>query len=199
VTLLALGRDPTATLDLGRSLASRPEVDRCTVHVVEGAPDRSPFTSLLRVDGEAVAPDTIRGVADVGLYRAHERHVKERPVEWAVGSASPGIAAVYGTRRHPSLDRAGYDQHWRDVHGPLAVRHHVGMWDYWQCVLDDDLLPGSVDYDGVAIVQFPSMTDLEERFFDGPEGRAVIQADAASFTDLGTLDRVLMIEHILKG
>jgi hypothetical protein len=73
------------------------------------------------------------------------------------------------------------------------------MWDYWQCVLDDDLLPGSVDYDGVAIVQFPTTTDLEERFFDGPEGRAVIQADAASFTDLGTLDRVLMVEHILKG
>jgi uncharacterized protein (TIGR02118 family) len=199
VTLLALGHDPAATLALGLDLAARADVERCTVHVLEGSADDAPFAAVLRVDGPSLSADLVRPAADVGLYRAHERHVKQRDVTWPLGTPSPGVAAVYATRRHPSLDRGGYDRHWGDVHGPPAVRHHVGMWDYWQCVLDDDLLPGSPDFDGIAIVQFASLADLQERFFDGPEGRAVIEADAASFTDLSVLVRLLMVEHVLEG
>jgi uncharacterized protein (TIGR02118 family) len=205
-SVLALSSDPAATLALGRLLAERADVARCTVHVADDdhATAAPPFTGVLRLDGaaavlDALASGAVRDVADVGVYRSRERHVKVRPVTWPAGAPSPGVGAVFATRRHPDLDHAQYDEHWRDVHAPLAVRHHVGMWDYWQCVLDEALAPGSPDYDGVAIVQFPSLVDLEERFFDGPEGRAIIQADAASFVDLAVLERVLMTEHILKS
>jgi len=191
--LVALGRDPTAALALAGRLAADGTCRHLVVHVSDDP--GQPYASVLRVDA-GTSPATVRPVADIALFRAHERHVKGRAVVWPLGTASPGIACVYGTRRHPSLDRAAYDAHWRDVHGPLAVRHHIGMCDYWQCAIDERLSGDGPDYDGIAVVQFPSPEDLAERFFDGPEGRDAIQRDAASFTDLATLDRVLMTEYV---
>jgi len=195
--IAALGRDPDAALRLGRRLAEQPDVQRCTVHVAL-EPDGAAFASVLRIAGLSLRPDALDEVGEVGTYRIGERHLKARPVTWSGDGPSPGVTALYGTRRHPALDRAAYDQHWREVHAPLALRHHVGMDDYWQCPILEALRPGSADYDGIAIVHFPSLQALEEQFFDGPEGRDIIVRDAASFTDLTANDRVLMTEHVLR-
>jgi uncharacterized protein (TIGR02118 family) len=197
VIIAALGRDPDAALDLGRRLAADPGVRACTVHVALEPADAA-FATLLRVEGADPEAAALPGVGGIGRYRIEERHVKARPLTWPAGSASPGVAAVYGVRRHPSLDRAGYDAHWRDVHAPLALRHHVGMDDYWQCAIIESLRPEGPDYDGIAIVQFPSQQAFEEQFFDSRAGRDVIVADASSFTDLAGSDRVLMTEYVLS-
>ena len=87
-----------------------------------------------------------------------------------------------------------FHRYWRDSHGPVALRHHLGMWDYDQL----SVMGGDLALDGIAVVGFPSASDARDRFFDTAEGAEVVRADAASFTDGATLGRRLTIEHVLK-
>lgn len=203
---LGLGSDTSAALDAGRALA-RVGADLGLVHVMvhlaeaPASGEANAFAAVLRADGPDAACDEARRliepIADIGCYTMRERHVKVRAVTWPLGGPSPGVCAMFGVRRHRDLDPKSFDTHWRDVHGPLAVRHHVGMWDYWQCTVEAAISEDSPDFDGFAIVQFPTRQDLHERFFDDDAGRAAISRDAASFVDTSTLVRVLMTEYVL--
>ena len=83
---------------------------------------------------------------------------------------------LFGTRR--SLGRDAALEHWRDVHAPLARKHHVGMCRYVQHVVVD----GPDDrIDAIAELHFASQQDLDDRFYDSDDGRASIAADVATF------------------
>ena len=84
--------------------------------------------------------------------------------------------------RRPDLTHEQADAHWRDVHAPLALRHHPGMWHYLQ-VSVDEVVAGPA-YDGIALCGFPSEQERRERFFGGPEDRDIISADVAKFADV---------------
>ena len=192
--ILALSSDADATLAQGRQLAAQ-GAGHCVVHVAID-PAGAAHRACLRAD--VADPAAVAGVADGGLYEIRERHVRRRRVDWPTGTVSPGVAAVYTTRRRAGLSHAEYDRHWSEVHGPLALEHHVGMCDYWQCAIEAPLTDGSPDFDGLAIVTFPSAWSLEHEFYGGPESRRIIGRDAASFTDLERLARVHMQEWILS-
>jgi hypothetical protein len=106
----------------------------------------------------------------------------------------PGAIRMYvffGGRR--SLTRDAVLAHWRDVHAPLALRHHPGMWHYHQISIAG-VLAGPA-YDGIALCAFPSEQDMAERFFGGFEDQAIIAADVARFADVERSPRrVRMIE-----
>ena len=83
--------------------------------------------------------------------------------------------------------------HWRDVHAPLALRHHPGLWHYHQ-VSVDAVLDGP-ELDGFALCAFASEQERKERFFGGPDDRAIIEKDVACFADLAHSPRpVRMVE-----
>ncbi len=96
--------------------------------------------------------------------------------------------------RHPDLTRAEADSYWRDGHAPLALKIHVGMTSYDQFgVLHRLAGPAdSLSYDGFAFCRFDSMTDLHERFYDGPEGVKAIAEDVAKFADTKRSPRRLL-------
>ena len=77
-----------------------------------------------------------------------------------------------------SLGREAALAHWRDVHAPLALQHHVGMCRYVQHVVVDGTDPRVA---AIAELHFASPTDLSERFYGSDEGRQAIAADVASF------------------
>jgi uncharacterized protein (TIGR02118 family) len=82
----------------------------------------------------------------------------------------------FGRRR--SLSHDEFNAHWRDVHAPLALRHHVGVCRYVQ----HEVLGGTDDrVDGIAELHFATADDLAERFYDSDDGRRAIAADVASF------------------
>jgi uncharacterized protein (TIGR02118 family) len=129
----------------------------------------------------------LENVADIGLYEVHVRPMRHQRRFWPDGGASPGVTAAFGMVRRPDLTHEQADAHWRDVHAPLALRHHPGMWHYHQ-VSVDAVLDGPV-YDGIALCAFASEQELAERFFGGPEDQAVIRADVATFADPTTSPR----------
>jgi uncharacterized protein (TIGR02118 family) len=137
-------------------------------------------------------------VADQGLFAAEFRRVKAHPVTWAVGEQTPGIGMLFAAHRRPDLTHEQYDTHWRDRHAPLALKHHVGMWDYVQCSFEGPLTTTSPDYDGLAICKFATLEDYKERFFDSDEGRAVIGADVRRFSDVGASPTMRMTETVLR-
>ena len=159
-----------------------------------------PFVAVVRVAGDVdVLAPKLAGVAATGLYAAHFRRVRDYPRDWADGAETPGLTATFALVRRADLSHEQADGHWRDNHAPLALKHHVGMWGYTQCSIDRILTPGSAAFDGVALCQFASLSDLKERFFDGPEGVKAIREDVAKMADTSASPSLRTVERILKS
>jgi hypothetical protein len=139
---------------------------------------------------EAMAPS-----ADVGLHRTASRRLIRHRRTWGLGEPTPGITLLYFTRARPGLSSDDYHRQWERSHGPKALRHHLGMWDYTQVSATQALHGAGVD--GFAVTLWARPEELADRFTDGPTGTAVIQEDARQFTDLADLERHLMDERVL--
>jgi uncharacterized protein (TIGR02118 family) len=157
-----------------------------------------PWLGVVRAVGDpAELSGPLQGVATTGLYEAEFRHVRAYPRNWAAGSQTPGLGLLFAVVRRADLSHEQFDEHWRDRHAPLALRHHVGMWDYVQCSFVRPLAAESAELDGMAVCQFASREDLKERFYDGPEGRAAIEADVRRMSDVARSPAMRMVERIL--
>jgi len=100
----------------------------------------------------------------------------------------PKLLFFFGGRRSLSHDEV--IAHWRHVHGPLALHHHVGMSRYVQ----HEVLEGSDDrVDAIAELHFANAQDLAERFYDSDDGRRAIAADIASFA--GRYSETFLVER----
>ncbi len=154
----------------------------------DGDDDRRPYSGLVRVATDRIEP--LAEVADVGLYTAFARTIKAPS-----GPASPTrVIGSFGLVHHPDLTRAESDRHWRDVHGPLALRSHSAMCDYTQVSIV--AVHAGLAIDGIALCAFDSRDDLRHRFFDDDAARAAIEADVATFADLRRSPRrVVLIEN----
>ena len=166
----ALGTTSTGAIEAARSISG--------VALVAADGQRTPAFTTLVIGTDRAALDR---VADVGLYRVEVRPMRHQRRTWPAGSATPGVTAVFPMLRRPGLTHDQADAHWRDVHAPLALRHHPGMWHYHQIAVDE-VLAGPA-YDGIALCAFASEQDMAERFFGGQEDRDIITADVATFAD----------------
>ena len=100
---------------------------------------------------------------------------------WPDGEFAPGVKMVSFMERAEGLTHEQFARHWTERHTPLAVRHHVGLWNYTQSVVRRAYTPGGNAIDGIAELHFRSREDFADRFFDSDEGRAVIMADVKRF------------------
>lgn len=206
--VVAVCADPEAALVAARAVADAGIAERLAVHVPKPGVEAA---SVVRAVGDQDALLTALGEAltaagadgDMTLARTASRWFRRHRRIWEPGTATPGVGTVYWCRRRPELSPAEYHHAWTTSHGPLALEHHMGMWDYDQVSITGVVsASGAVgaafgDVDGVAVVQWPADEDLADRFFDGPEGAEAIRADASSFTDLAHTDRHLMTEIVL--
>ena len=198
------------------ALAAEPVVS-CTVNLAEndqGLYAREP-------DAQGLVPNCDALIA-LGLTRAHDiddvpardaLHAVARRVEiWRVdphrviaaeragpdGEASPGVKMVSFMRRAEAMSHEQFVRHWTENHGPLAQRHHIGLWNYTQNVVRRALTPGGDAIDGVAELHFRTRADFENKFFDSDEGRAVILADVKRFMMPPSKETAVMRELPLR-
>ena len=201
--LVALCRDRSEAVAAAQRLAAAAQrlgttpTTGVTLHTaVEG--HTGDWLAVIRATGDPEdLADGLAGVSVVGVYETTFRQVKAHERTWAVGEATPGAGRLFAIVAHPRLTHAEFDAHWRDVHAPLALQHHSAMWDYVQCSFDRPATAGSAPFDGMAVCKFPTLEDLKERFFDGPEAREVIGADVARFTDVERSPAMRMTELVL--
>src|SRR4051812_29525158 len=162
-----------------------PAVETCSVSVAEA--DQGIYT--VPPDDRGVVPNCDVLIA-LGLERAHDlddiperdalyalaREVKvwrvdtRCPVQFdesfADGQDIPGIKLVSFMRRAEGLTHEQFVRHWNENHGPLAVKHHIGLWNYRQNAVRRAYTPGGADVDGVAELHFRSRADFDTKFFD---------------------------------
>ncbi len=180
---VVLGDNPDAAREVARAVGG--------IAYVDDRPEaRSlPFRSLVRAVTDR--PGLLDPAASIGRYVVCVRPMKVRPD--GVHPAS-GVIQINAMVNSPSLTPDDADMHWRDVHAPLALKHHVGMSQYTQ--LSVVQRTDGPAYRGFALCEFDSIDDLREKFFDGPEGERVILADIASFADRERSPRRLLARRL---
>ena len=111
---------------------------------------------------------------------------ESRPtVQWDdLGGPAP-VTRLVLVRRHPDLTHEEFAEHWARVHAPLARVHHPGLGRYVQHLIGAALTPRAPTFDGLAELGFGSPADLSERLYRDEADRAAIDADVATFLDVG--------------
>jgi uncharacterized protein (TIGR02118 family) len=125
--------------------------------------------------------DLYRLARRVDVWRVRSEHPKRYERTWPDGTEAPGVKLVSFMRRAEGLNHAQFARHWTEQHTPLALEHHVGLWNYVQHVVRRAYTPGGRDIDGIAELHFATRDDFEHRFFDSDAGRQVIMDDVARF------------------
>jgi uncharacterized protein (TIGR02118 family) len=139
------------------------------------------------------------GAARVDAWRVREVRAKTYDRDWPDGSASPGITQYSLVRPAPGRSRAQCSRHWQEKHLPLALRIHVGLWNYVQDHALETLTETGGDVLGHAALHFRSEDDLREKLFDSEAGAREIYADIPRFMSLPETQTALMTELILRG
>jgi uncharacterized protein (TIGR02118 family) len=192
-------------------------VETCTVSLAE--PEQGIYAR--EPDAQGLVPNCDAMIA-LGLTRAHDlddvpardalyalaRRVEvwrvdvRRPLSWdrswPDGEFAPGIKMVSFMQRADALTHEQFARHWTEDHTPLALRHHVGLWNYTQNVVRRAYTPGGNAIDGVAELHFRTPDDFVYRFFDSDDGRAAILADVARFMARPRPETAIMRELPLK-
>lgn len=177
-----------------RAAAEAASACRPTGLTLHTTPDGS-FAAVLATGGADALATAMAPHADVALHRTATRRLLRHRRTWDLGAATPGVTQLYLTRRREGLGADDYHRYWEREHGPRALAHHLGMWDYAQVSVVATLHGDAVD--GLAVTQWPTVEDLEQRFTDGPVGDAVIRQDAGRFTLLAALPRYRTTERVL--
>jgi len=133
----------------------------------------APYHGMVEVATDDI--EAVQAAADIGLYVSFARTIKEATAAPAQGRVIASFAMV----RHPDLTHRQADDHWRDTHGPVALRSHLAMCDYQQLSILSTL--AGPELDGMAMCAFDSRTDLSERFFNDDQAKADVIADVAQF------------------
>jgi len=167
--LVGLGTDVEAAEQLAMRLGGHAYRNHATEK------DSRPYSALVRVATDDI--EAVRAVSDVALYVCFSRVIKA-PSQPATPERS---IATFGLVRNPAMTHRQCDDHWRDTHGPLAIKMHAAMCDYEQLSVVETLHGQPLD--GIAMCAFETREDLSNKFFNDDDARAAIVADVQTFSD----------------
>lgn len=102
--------------------------------------------------------------------------------------------------RKPELSREAFARHWREVHGPLALRLPKVVRYVQNHIVDEGprhphLPPGAQQVDGIVEFWFESRQDMDDSFAT-PEAEALF-ADGALF--IASVTSYIVEEHVVIG
>jgi uncharacterized protein (TIGR02118 family) len=132
----------------------------------------------------------------IGAYTVDEVVQLDYQRTWTAGTVSPGIKQLVFIQRRPELSHREYSDHWRSVHGPLALAHH-GFWRYVQDHVSARLTGTTPELDGIAELHFREPRDMVDRMYLSDEGMHLILDDVRSFVNLADLTMLVTKEHLI--
>ncbi|HEV3114269.1 MAG TPA: EthD domain-containing protein [Candidatus Binataceae bacterium] len=161
---------------------------------IDGA---EPVAELYETTIGSVLAQSLRSRSATGhSYLVTEVPEKDQQT-FPLGQRAPGVnlvsAITWAAGKTEETGRQGWHKH-----GPLACRVHIGMTRYVQNYVEQALTPGAPGYNGVAVLYFPTLQDLEQRLYDTPQNAEVIAADVKSFVNLEKIVTFYTGQYTLK-
>lgn len=151
--------------------------------------DDRPYLGMIRVATDEI--EAVRAVSDAGLYVCFARTIKppvsEVTAEWST--------ATFGLVRNPAMTHRQCDDHWRDIHGPLAIEMHAAMSSYHQLSVLATL--HGRELDGIALCTFANRQDLSDKFFNDDAAKQAIIADVSTFSDAAASTPRVILQQVL--
>jgi hypothetical protein len=117
----------------------------------------------------------------VGAYHVEEVVQKDYDRTWPSRTQSPGFKMIPFLRRRAELTQEAFSQHWRELHGPLAVARQPGFWRYVQNHLVERLSDTSPDWNGFGEIHYRTLEDALTRSYDSEEAQHLIWEDVGRF------------------
>ena len=131
--------------------------------------------------GQLIGDDLRAMGAQVFDYLISETVQWNRTPRPAAGQRTPGVKLLALTRRNENLPNKEVEAMWRR-HTIAASKYHAFASSYVQDGVITALTAGAPVVHGLAELFFPTVEDLEERFYGGTiEGEEAIYADAQPF------------------
>ena len=138
------------------------------------------------------------GARLVGAYESDEVVQKEYEQTWPSGTPSPGVKLVCLVRRTPEISHQQYLDHWRNNHGPLAVRVQPGFWHYVQNHVSDWVTDDTPDFDGLGELHFQTVDDVFNGMYADEESERLIFEEIPRFM-VKELSTVIATKETLIG
>lgn len=162
-------------------------------------PDAPPYDVVSEVwvdDAENFAmPDGLETWCDtLHAYRVSETIEKDEQ-RVTPGQRSPGAKYIAVCVFHDDMSEAAARRSWAH-HVGLALKVHVGMSKYVRNWVEIPPEPGTPYAQGIVELHFPTMADLENRWFDSESGRLQIVQDIGHFLKSG--NRMFTSEYVLR-
>jgi hypothetical protein len=123
------------------------------------------------------------GVRIVGAYEVDEVVQKDYERTWGAGEQSPGVKLLCSITSRRGMTHQEFLAHWRNHHGPLAVRHQPGFWHYVQNHIQEPLTVDTPPLDGIGALHFRTVNDMITGIYDSEDGQRLIVEDTERFLD----------------
>ena len=163
-------------------------VDGDELELVRPVTNEESFQAMVELyapedDGEGFGLSLPDGVRVVGVYAVEEVVQKEYERTWGSGEPSPGVKLLCSITSRPGMTHDDFLAHWRNNHGPLAVKHQPGFWHYVQNHVEEPLTDETPFLDGIGALHFREAGDMFTGMYDSEEGQRLIVEDTERFLD----------------
>lgn len=178
--LVARGDAASAVLDA--------PLDRDELDMVGPIANEESFRAMVELyapteGGDAFGVALPDGVRVVGAYAVDEVVQKDYERTWGANEPSPGVKLLCSISSRPGMTHDDFLAHWRNNHGPLAVKHQPGFWHYVQNHIQEPLGEQTPFLDGIGALHFREASDIFTGMYDSDEGQRLIVEDTERFLD----------------
>lgn len=158
------------------------------VDLIDDAPAGAPDAVIVAAFDQR-GPDTIgerlrAASSSLASYRVCSTIVRDDLLPRSQGRFA-GVKILHPVKRTAGLTPSQFARHWKQVHAPLALRHHPAMQGYVINAVTEREPNSAAEWDGFTESYYASAAEARDRFFDSPEGRRVILDDVARFIGEG--------------
>jgi|HigsolmetaAR203D_1030402.scaffolds.fasta_scaffold00610_13 uncharacterized protein (TIGR02118 family) len=135
----------------------------------------------------------------VEAYRVEERIMQYCPPRWPKGERSPWFKRINFLRRKEGISFEQFSAHWRDIHGPLALRIHNTV-QYIQNLIVDSLTDRKAEWDGIVQLDFRSKDQFVNGLYAFPDSKQLMFEDIRKFTADTDKPRLSLIlgEYVMR-